>query len=381
VMEKRQALIRWTLLLAILTFALSLSGTFLVRSGVLTSVHAFANDPARGIFILAILAVFTGGGLALYAQRLPGLAAERGLVPVSREGFMLLNNVFLATATVTVFLGTIYPLLLDALNLGKISVGAPYFNAVFAPLTLPFLLLMPLAPLMGWRQAMLMSGVQKLAAAALAAMLVTGALVLMRGGVSLMPLLLLAASLWLVFGALTDLAVKLRPSLPAIMRARAWPTAAIFAAPLAHAGLGVMLVGVIAASVWRVEQVVAVAPGMTIDVAGYTLRYDGVRDIEGPNYRAETARLVYLNGASAGDMLYPERRFYQAERGQTTEAAITKNLAGHLYAVIGEAVDDKRVLRIWYHPLVALIWLGGVLMALGGCFALRARMVKREVPA
>ncbi len=377
VMEKRRALVRWTLLLAILTFALSLSGTFLVRSGVLTSVHAFANDPARGVFILAILALFTGGGLALYAHRLPGLAAERGFVPVSREGFLLLNNVFLATATVTVFLGTIYPLVLDALALGKISVGAPYFNAVFAPLTLPFLLLMPLAPLMGWRQAMFMDGLQKLGAAALAALLVTGGFLLLRGDAPILPLLLLAASLWLVFGALTDLAVKLRPWMAGRMGARAWPSAGLFAAPLAHAGLGVMLVGVIAASVWRVEKVVAAAPGTRVDIAGYSLRYDGVRDLEGPNYRAETARLVYLNGSMAGAQLFPERRFYQAERGQTTEAAITKNLAGHLYAVIGEPVDDKRVLRIWYHPLVALIWLGGVLMALGGSFALRARIGKQ----
>ena len=211
VAEKRDTLKRWTLLLAIITFALSLSGTFLVRSGVLTSVHAFANDPERGLFILAILGFFTLAGFLFYGLRLPQLAADRPFQPVSREGLLLVNNIFLATATVTVFIGTIYPLILDALGMGKISVGAPYFNAVFAPLTIPFALLLPLGPLLNWREASLRPLRNKLAMAAAAAAMVTCVIMLTRGTASLMAVALFAAALWLLFGAGIDMAQRLAP--------------------------------------------------------------------------------------------------------------------------------------------------------------------------
>lgn len=376
VAEKRDTLKRWVLLLAIVTFALSLSGTFLVRSGVLTSVHAFANDPQRGIFILAILAGFTGAGLALYAHRLPHLAADTPFQPLSREGALLANNVFLATATVTVFVGTIYPLALDAVGGGKISVGAPYFNAVFAPLTLPFILLLPLGPLLGWRDGTVTPLKNKLGLAAAMALALTLALILLRSGHTLMVLALFAGAYWLVFGAGLDLVQKLAPHRHHGLRFWRVP-ATPFAAPLAHAGLGVMLLGILAATQWREEVVVAAAPGQQIDIAGVTLRYDGLRDFDGPNYRAERARLAYVNGPHSGDYLYPERRFYSAERAQTTEAAITTDLTGHLYAVVGEASGDKRVLRVWYHPYVAFIWIGALLMALGGSFGLAARLRRR----
>ncbi len=373
VAEKRDTLKKWTLLLAIITFALSLSGTFLVRSGVLTSVHAFANDPERGLFILAILGGFSLAGFVLYGLRLPRLAADKPFQPVSREGLLLVNNIFLATATVTVFLGTIYPLVLDALGMGKISVGAPYFNAVFAPLTIPFALLLPLGPLLNWRAGSVKPLQNRLLLAAGAAALVTCGIVLSRGAASVMVVALFAAALWLLFGAGLDLAQRLGPYRSRLIKFWTLPANA-FSAPLAHAGLAVMLLGILAATQWRAEIVVAAAPNQQINIAGISLRYDGLREIDGPNYRAEQARLTYLTGRHQGTHIFPERRFYEAERAQTTEAAITTDMTGHLYAVVGETSGDKRVLRLWYHPYVAFIWLGALLMALGGSFALVTRL-------
>ena len=373
VAEKRDTLKKWTLLLAIITFALSLSGTFLVRSGVLTSVHAFANDPERGLFILAILGGFSLAGFVLYGLRLPRLAADKPFQPVSREGLLLVNNIFLATATVTVFLGTIYPLVLDALGMGKISVGAPYFNAVFAPLTIPFALLLPLGPLLNWRAGSVKPLQNRLLLAAGAAALVTCGIVLSRGAASVMVVALFAAALWLLFGAGLDLAQRLAPYRSRFIKFWTLPANA-FSAPLAHAGLAVMLLGILAATQWRAEIVVAAAPNQQINIAGISLRYDGLREIDGPNYRAEQARLTYLTGRHQGTHIFPERRFYEAERAQTTEAAITTDMTGHLYAVVGETSGDKRVLRLWYHPYVAFIWLGALLMALGGSFALVTRL-------
>ncbi|MDB2476922.1 heme lyase CcmF/NrfE family subunit [Alphaproteobacteria bacterium] len=373
VAEKRDTLKKWTLLLAIITFALSLSGTFLVRSGVLTSVHAFANDPERGLFILAILGGFSLAGFVLYGLRLPRLAADKPFQPVSREGLLLVNNIFLATATVTVFLGTIYPLVLDALGMGKISVGAPYFNAVFAPLTIPFALLLPLGPLLNWRAGSVKPLQNRLLLAAGAAALVTCGIVLSRGAASVMVVALFAAALWLLFGAGLDLAQRLAPYRSRLIKFWTLPANA-FSAPLAHAGLAVMLLGILAATQWRAEIVVAAAPNQQVNIAGISLRYDGLREIDGPNYRAEQARLTYLTGRHQGTHIFPERRFYEAERAQTTEAAITTDMIGHLYAVVGETSGDKRVLRLWYHPYVAFIWLGALLMALGGSFALVTRL-------
>jgi cytochrome c-type biogenesis protein CcmF len=252
VAEKRDTLKKWTLLLAIITFALSLSGTFLVRSGVLTSVHAFANDPERGLFILAILGGFSLAGFVLYGLRLPRLAADKPFQPVSREGLLLVNNIFLATATVTVFLGTIYPLVLDALGMGKISVGAPYFNAVFAPLTIPFALLLPLGPLLNWRAGSVKPLQNRLLLAAGAAALVTCGIVLSRGAASVMVVALFAAALWLLFGAGLDLAQRLAPYRSRLIKFWTLPANA-FSAPLAHAGLAVMLLGILAATQWRAE--------------------------------------------------------------------------------------------------------------------------------
>jgi cytochrome c-type biogenesis protein CcmF len=213
----------------------------------------------------------------------------------------------------------------------------------------------------------------KLALAAGAAALVTCGIMLTRGAASLMVAALFAAALWLFFGAALDMAQRLAPYRARLYQFWRLPASA-FTAPLAHGGLAVMLLGILAATQWREEAVIAATPGQHIKIAGVSLRYDGLREVAGPNYTAEQARLTYLSGAHQGGTLYPERRFYEAERSQTTEAAITTDLTGHLYAVVGEASGDKRVLRIWYHPYVAFIWLGAVLMALGGSFALAVRL-------
>jgi cytochrome c-type biogenesis protein CcmF len=257
--------------------------------------------------------------------------------------------------------------------MGKISVGAPYFNAVFAPLTIPFAMLLPLGPLLNWREGRLQNLHVKLALAAGAAVLVTCGIMLTRGAASLVVVALFAAALWLFFGAALDMAQRLAPYRARLHKFWTLPASA-FTAPLAHGGLAVMLLGILAATQWREEVVIAADPGQQIEIAGVALRYDGLREIDGPNYTAEQARLTYLSGAHRGAHLFPERRFYEAERAQTTEAAITTDLTGHLYAVVGEMSGTSRVLRIWYHPYVAFIWLGAVLMALGGSFALATRM-------
>ncbi|MGI9440473.1 MAG: heme lyase CcmF/NrfE family subunit [Parvibaculales bacterium] len=383
VAQRRDALKRWTLLLAISTFSLSLAGMFLVRSGVLTSVHAFANDPARGIFILAILAGFTIGGLIIYAVRLPMLSAERSFAPMSREGWLLINNVFLISAMLTVFIGTIYPLVLDALGLGKISVGAAYFNAVFAPLIVPFLLLLPLAPLMNWHHAKLGDALYKMLAAGLGAVLVTLGLFLVRGGLSPLALLIMLAALWLVFGALTDWVIKLRPYMSGgifgFWRVPFHRFSRLSAAPLAHAGLGLMVFAIVTATAWREENIVALQAGEVLQIAGISLRFDGVRDTHGVNYRSEMARLIFIDTEKAGRKIFPERRFYEAERSQTTEAAIVPHWAGHIYAVIGDQIGDKRVLRLWSYPFISFIWIGAMVMALGGLAALYGRIRQEKI--
>jgi cytochrome c-type biogenesis protein CcmF len=320
---------RWTVLLAILTFALSLIGTFLVRSGVLTSVHAFANDPARGVYILAIIAATIGGALALYSRATFANEIEKSFQLLSREAALLLNNIFLATATATVFIGTLYPLAIDALGLGKISVGPPYFAAVFLPLCIPFFVILPFGPALFGAMWLIMSSIATLLAA----------LDIRRAG------------LWGRLGLVP-------PS--------------VVAGNLAHAGIGLMLLGIIGATAWRAETVVAVAPGDRIQLGGYQFVFEAVSQVKGPNYVAERARIVMRDLDGRTKTLTPEKRIYSAERSQTTEAAIDVKLSRHIYAVLGEQLEDgRRVIRIWEHPLVAFIWLGALVMVLAGGFGLR----------
>ncbi len=288
VMEKRGALKVWTILLAILAFSLSLIGTFLVRSGVLTSVHAFATDPRRGIFILAILVVFIGGALALFAWRAPLLKQGGLFAPISREGALVVNNLFLTSACATVFIGTLYPLALEALTGDKISVGPPFFNATFGPLFVPLLLAMPFGPLLGWKRGDLLGAAQRLfAAALLAAVVAAGAFALQHGGPVLAPFGI-GLAVFVMAGAVTDIVERtmvLRVPVSAALRRAAGLPRSAWGTAVAHFGIGVTLMGIISATVWSSERIAALKPGETIDLAHYRLTFDGLFNRPGPNYQ------------------------------------------------------------------------------------------------
>ena len=295
VMEKRGALKVWTILLAILTFSLSLIGTFLVRSGVLTSVHVFATDPRRGIFILAILVAFIGGALALYAWRAPLLKQGGLFAPISREGALVLNNLFLTCACATVFVGTLYPLALEALTGDKISVGPPFFNATFGPLFLPLLLAMPFGPLLGWKRGDLLGAAQRLTAAAfVAAVAIAATFAVQHGGPVLAPFGV-GLALFVMIGALIDLAERtmiLRVPLNAALRRAAGLPRSAWGSAIAHFGIGVTLLGIVVVTAWGAERIAALKLGDTIDIAHYRLTFDGLFNRPGPNYREVVGRFT-----------------------------------------------------------------------------------------
>ncbi len=384
VMEKRSALKIWTILLAILTFSLSLLGTFLVRSGVLTSVHAFASDPTRGVFILAILTAFVGGALALFAWRAPGLRKGGLFAPVSREGALVFNNLFLVAATATVFVGTLYPLALEALTGDKISVGAPFFELTFGPLMIPVLLAMPFGPLLAWKRGDLTGVAQRLAAAAVAAVLAVAVTLVLAGTTSILAPLGLGLGIWLVAGAVVELAERIRlfraPVATSWSRFVGLPRAA-FGVALGHAGVGVTVLGIVAVTAYETEVITTIRPGETIAMAGHALRYDGTVPRTGPNYREEVSQFVLVAPSGREYPMAPTRRFYQARQSETTEAAIETFLFSQAYLAIGDrSPDGGIVVRAYHKPLVTLIWLGCLVMALGGLVSLTDRRLRIGVP-
>ncbi len=384
VVEKREALKVWTILLAILTFSLSLMGTFLVRSGVLTSVHAFATDPARGVFVLLILAVFTGGGLALYAWRAPMLKQGGLFAPISREGSLVLNNLLLTVACATVFTGTLYPLALEAVTGAKISVGAPYFNATFGPLMIPLLLAVPYGPLLAWKRGDIWGASQRLTAAvgvSLLAVLIS--YWLSYGGPLLAPLGI-GLGVWVIAGAVTETAyrVKLfRAPLPEVWRrARHLPRSA-YGTAIAHIGLGVMVVGIVGTTAWREEVVVALKPSEKVELAGYTLTFTGITPRKGPNYEETLATMVVTRDGKEITRLHPSKRRYPVEGQTTTEAGILNALGGDLYVVLGETVQgSSHSFRVYFNPLVRLIWIGTFIMFMGGLASLTDRRLRVGAP-
>jgi len=396
VVEKRDALKSWTVLLAILAFVMSLIGTFLVRSGVLTSVHSFASDPQRGLFILGILIVTAGGALTLYAIRAPSLKAGGLFAPISREGALVLNNLLLATACATVLLGTLYPLLLDAVNGPKVSVGAPYFNATFLPLMTPALLVMVVAPLMAWKRADLAGALGRLKLAFAAAILVAGVAFALQGGPAL-AVAGLAIAGWLVAGAFVDIAERaklFRVGLgDSLRRLRGLPRSAVGAA-VAHGALGIVVAGITASSAWHSEQVSVMTPGDSVEIAGYVVTLEQVGEHDGPNYRARRAILAATYNGRPVATLTPEKRFFSVQQTTTTEAAIHTNWFADLYAVLGdpampEAGSEAQatasgaqgwVIRIYHNPLVPWIWVGAVLMGLGGLISLTDRRHRIGAP-
>jgi cytochrome c-type biogenesis protein CcmF len=385
VMEKREALKVWTILLAILAFSLSLVGTFLVRSGILTSVHAFAVDPRRGVFILAILVVLIGGALALYAWRAPQLRQGGLFAPLSREGALVLNNVLLTVACATVFVGTLYPLALESVTGDKISVGPPYFNSTFGPLMIPLLLAMPLGPFLAWKRGDLLGAMQRLwAAAVIALVALTLTLALYWRGPWLAPFGI-ALGVWVMAGALGEWAVRVKlfaaPAKESLYRALGLPRSA-YGGMLAHAGVGIAVVGMIATTAWQSEAVLAMKPGDRGEVAGYAFNFRGARPpSQGPNYQEQTALLTITRGRTQVAELRPSKRLYDTPRQTTTEAAIHVSWAGDLYAVLGdELADGGFVVRVYFNPLVRLIWLGAIVMAVGGVLSLSDRRLRIGAP-
>ena len=385
VMEKRGALKVWTILLAILAFSLSLIGTFLVRSGVLTSVHAFAVDPARGIFILAILVLFIGGALLLYAVRAPLLKQGGLFAPISRESALVLNNLFLTTACATVFVGTLYPLALEALTGEKISVGPPFFNMTFGPLLVPLLLLMPFGPLLGWKRGDLLGAAQRLfAAAALGAVAVAAALALQHGGPVLAPFGI-GLAIFVMAGALVDIAERtllLRiPLAAALRRAGGLPRSA-WGTAFAHFGIGVTFFGVVAATAWSGERIAALKPGETIDIAHYRLTFDGLLNRPGSNYSDLVGHFTVRR--ASGELLgamEPSRRTFPARNMATTEAALMTRRASQIYLSIGDPNPDGTLpVRLYFKPQVLMIWLGAVIMFAGGALSLSDRRLRVGAP-
>jgi cytochrome c-type biogenesis protein CcmF len=384
VMEKREALKVWTILLALLTFALSLLGTFLVRSGVLTSVHAFAVDPERGVAILAILTVFVGGSLALYAFRAPVLKQGGIFAPVSREGALVVNNIFLTAACAAVFVGTLYPLALEAATGEKISVGEPFFNSTVGPIMLPVFLLMPLAPLLAWKRGDALRAAQGViwafGAAILGTALVAG---FVRGGPTLAPIGV-GIALFTIVGAFAEIAerTKLFRASPAesLRRAKGLPTSS-WGGALAHAGMGVTLLGIVGATAWSSEAVVALKPGDTVPLSGFEVTFDGEQARNGPNYRSTAAHLTLRRNGEIVAAVEPARRFYLARRQDIAESGIATFGVSQFYAATAEArTDGATGFRLQYKPLVLLIWFGAVVMALGGCLSLADRRLRVGAP-
>jgi cytochrome c-type biogenesis protein CcmF len=385
VMEKRSALKIWTILLAILAFSLSLIGTFLVRSGVLTSVHTFANDPRRGIFILAILSVFIGGALALYAWRAPLLKQGGLFAPISRESALVLNNVFLTCACATVFVGTLYPLALEALTGDKISVGPPFFNLTIAPLFVPLLLAMPFGPLLGWKRGDLLGAAQRLLAAGLlAAVMAAASFALQRGGPVLAPFAI-GLSIFVMAGALTDIAERtlfLRLPLGATLRRAAGLPHSAWGAAFAHFGIGVTLMGIVSVTAWGSERIAEVRRGDAIEIAHYRLTFDGIFDRSGANYRDLVAHFTVRR--PSGDLIgamEPSRRTFPARNMATTEAALMTRWLSQIYLSIGDPNPDGSVpVRLYFKPQVLMIWLGALLMFVGGGLSLSDRRLRVGAP-
>ncbi|MBN9594478.1 MAG: heme lyase CcmF/NrfE family subunit [Afipia sp.] len=384
VMEKRDALKIWTVLLAILTFSLSLLGTFLVRSGVLTSVHTFASDPARGVFILMILCAFIGGSLSLYAWRASSLKQGGLFAPISREGALVLNNLLLTTACATVFVGTLYPLALEVLTGDKISVGAPFFNLTFAPLFLPLMIAVPFGPLLAWKRGDLVAAAQRLTAAGIVALVTVAVLwAWTKGGGAFAPLMIGVAA-FVILGAMTDIVERTQlfraPLAISLHRARGLPRSS-WGAAFAHAGLGIALIGIVCETTWNSESIASMQPKDIVTVGGYQVRLDDVTQQQGPNYREAVSHFtVMLDGKTVG-VLTPSKRNFAARQMSTTEAALLTRGASQIYISLGDAHTDGSVaVRIYHKPLVLLIWFGPVIMAFGGLLSLTDRRLRVGAP-
>ena len=385
VTEKRGTFKSWTVLLAIVAFSLSLLGTFLVRSGVLTSVHAFATDPARGVFILAFLVIVIGASLTLYAARAGTVGGGAGFAPLSRESLLLANNVLLIVATASVLLGTLYPLFLDALSLGKISVGPPYFDSVFFPLMAPLTFLIGIGPIAAWRRAELPDLWTRLKWALGVAVVSAVLIPFAMGRWSPLTAVGLFLALWIVAATATLVIQRLASAPQQGLGAKlAANSAAWYGMLLAHLGVAAFIVGVTMVNSYGIEKNVTMDVGQTESVAGYDFTFRGVVPVNGPNYTAMSGVVEMRRNGELLKTLRPEKRIYNATGMPMTEAAIDTGFLGDRYVSLGEPVTDKGVsgawaLRLYVKPFVDWIWGGCFLMALGGFIAMTDRRYRIAV--
>ncbi|MDF2621219.1 MAG: cytochrome c-type biosis protein CcmF [Xanthobacteraceae bacterium] len=384
VMEKRDALKVWTILLAILAFSLSLLGTFLVRSGVLTSVHAFATDPTRGVFILAILVFFIGGSLALYAWRAPALRQGGIFAPVSREGALVLNNLLLTAASAAVFVGTLYPLALEAFNGEKITVGPPYFNLTVGALMLPVVFAMPFGPLLAWKRGDLAGAAQRLMVAFGAGIVIAALAAYAQGGGPILAPFGMGLAAFVVIGAAVEIFERAGfgrvPFATAIARFRGLPRSA-FGGALAHTGIGICLFGIIAETSWNAERIVGVKVGQSFEVGGYELTLARLEPREGPNYRDLVGVFNVRRGGVDAGTIESAKRIFTARNMPTTEAGIRTIGFSQLYVSLGDELPGGTVgVRAYWKPFVTLIWLGSIVMALGGALSLSDRRLRVGAP-
>ena len=385
VTEKRGSFKNWTVLLAISAFSLSLLGTFLVRSGVLTSVHAFATDPRRGIFILVFLVAVIGSSLALFAWRAPKVGLGGRFALLSRESLLLTNNVLLVVACATVLLGTLYPLLIDALGAGKLSVGPPYFDSVFAPLMIPALFLMGVAPFARWKQASFGELARTLRWAFVAAALVGLVAPFFFGEWKPLVALSLLLAAWIVFSGALNLVERVQSTRAGqpFLRAALKQPRSFFGMHTAHVGIAVFVVGVAMVNGYQAEKDVKMEVGDSVGVGGYTFRFNGVRQEKGPNYVALVGDIDLLKGDRTVRKMYPEKRNYLSSTMPMTEAAIDTGFLRDVYVSLGEPIDKARpdaawAVRVYHKPFVDWIWGGCVLMALGGLLAMSDRRYRNR---
>jgi cytochrome c-type biogenesis protein CcmF len=376
VTEKRGGFKSWTVLLAITAFSLSLLGTFLVRSGVLTSVHAFATDPTRGVFILIFLVLVVGSSLTLYAWRAPKSTLGGKFSLTSRETFILLGNVFLVVSAASVLLGTLYPLLIDALHLGKISVGPPYFNSVFVPIMIPLLVLMGIGPWTSWKNSNLLDVIKRLWIAALVAVIAAALIPFAMGEFTWLSSLGFLLAFWVITSGVLQI----------IRQAKAGkPTRSFIGMQVAHLGIAVFTIGVTMVGAYQEEKDVRMLAGESVSVGGYDIQLQGVRPVPGPNYKAMQGTFLLTRNGTLEATMYPEKRNYFSSTMPMTEAAIDASLTRDIYISLGEELEDKAwAVRVYYKPFVDWIWGGCVLMALGGLLAMsdkRYRMKLKKAAA
>ena len=384
VMERRQSLVNWTVLLGIITFTLSLIGTFLVRSGILTSVHSFATDPERGVFVLFLLAITTGGALMLYAKRAPYIKQGTPFSALSRESSLVLNNVILVAATAFVMLGTFYPLLVEAISNDKISVGPPFYNLVFVPVMILLLAVLVIGPMLKWKRDRFGEALSKLKWAAALTGLCTLIIMAATFENHIFAALALGLALWVIFGSIAVLIHRIRlfqlPIRRSLEIALSTPRS-VYGLILAHVGLGVAVMGITLMTAWEREELGALPIGGQVDLGVYQVTLKSITNQRGPNYEAERATFDITSDGDPVTTLTSERRFYLSRRSQTTEAGIYSNGVSNVYLAIGERSDAGLwTVRAYYHPGAPLIWFGPIIMAFGGLVSLSDRRLRIGAP-